>query len=97
MTMLQAACVGFFTHNGMATERQWTNLDQNYDHVGNALLSLFVAVTLNGYARKLSPPSLLELPRISVHGFPMVSTTFLMHVCWCQVHVLVQLSVLYMR
>ena len=49
---LQAACVGYFIHDGVLTEREWTNPYQNFDNVGRALLSLFVAVTLNGYARK---------------------------------------------
>ena len=51
--ILQAACLGYFTDNGVVTEREWTNPYQNYDNVGRALLSLFVAVTLNGYSRKL--------------------------------------------
>ena len=51
--ILQAACFGYFTDNGVVTEREWTNPYQNYDNVGRALLSLFVAVTLNGYSRKL--------------------------------------------
>lgn len=51
--MLQASCVGYFINAGVLTEREWTNPYQNYDNVGNALLSLFVAVTLNGYSREL--------------------------------------------
>lgn len=29
--------------------RQWTNAPYNFDHLGMALISLFVTVTLNGY------------------------------------------------
>ena len=59
--MLQAACTGYFDDSGVETERTWTNPYQNYDNVGNALLSLFIAVTLNGYSRK-QPSSLCMLP-----------------------------------
>ena len=55
-TMLQAACTGYFSDSGVVTERVWKNPYQNYDNVGNALLSLFVAVTLNGYSRKSATP-----------------------------------------
>ena len=48
----QAECVNTFLDSGVVTERAWTNPYQNFDNVGNALLSLFVAVTLNGYSRK---------------------------------------------
>ena len=40
-------------NDGVLTQREWTNPYQNYDNVGNALLSLFVAVTLNGYSREV--------------------------------------------
>ncbi len=59
MRLLQAACTGYYSDSGVATAREWTNPYQNYDNVGNALLSLFIAVTLNGYSRKL--PHLLNL------------------------------------
>lgn len=49
---VQAACVGTFSNDGVLTDREWSNPYQNFDNVGNALLSLFVAVTLNGYSRK---------------------------------------------
>ena len=49
---MQAACVGTFSNDGLLTDRAWSNPYQNFDNVGNALLSLFVAVTLNGYSRK---------------------------------------------
>ena len=29
--------------------RVWSNADFNFDHLGNALVSLFVVATLNGY------------------------------------------------
>lgn len=51
--ILQAACTGYFDDSGVLTERVWTNPYQNYDNVGKAILSLFIAVTLNGYSRKL--------------------------------------------
>ena len=49
---LQAACTGYFDDSDVVTERAWTNPYQNYDNVGKAILSLFIAVTLNGYSRK---------------------------------------------
>ena len=58
--MLQAACAGYFSNDGVWTERQWSNPYQNYDNVGNALLSLFVAVTLNGYSSKQSSGCVLD-------------------------------------
>ena len=57
---LQAACTGYFDDSNVVTERAWTNPYQNYDNVGKAILSLFIAVTLNGYSRK-PPPSIPEL------------------------------------
>lgn len=48
----QAACVGYFANDGVVTAREWANPYQNFDNVGRALLSLFVAVTLNGYSRE---------------------------------------------
>lgn len=35
------------------TERQWQNAEFNFDHLGNALVSLFVVATLNGYSEIL--------------------------------------------
>jgi hypothetical protein len=32
------------------TERVWSNPPYNFDHLGMALVSLFITVTLNGYA-----------------------------------------------
>lgn len=49
---MQAACVGTFTSSGVLTDREWTNLYQNFDNVGKGILTLFVAVTLNGYSRE---------------------------------------------
>jgi len=53
--ILQAACTGYFVDSSVLTERAWTNPYQNYDNVGKAILSLFIAVTLNGYSRKRLP------------------------------------------
>ena len=50
--ILQAACTGYFDDSDVLTERVWTNPYQNYDNVGSAILSLFIAVTLNGYSRE---------------------------------------------
>jgi hypothetical protein len=37
---------------GIGVPRVWSNQFQNFDHLGNAILSLFIAVTLNGWSRE---------------------------------------------
>jgi hypothetical protein len=43
-------CIGSYTDEfGQAVERKWTRPHYNFDNLGNALLSLFVCATLDGY------------------------------------------------
>ena len=37
---------------GPDTPRVWSNAFYNFDHLGNALLTLFVTVTMNGWSRE---------------------------------------------
>ncbi|CAG9463932.1 unnamed protein product [Pedinophyceae sp. YPF-701] len=48
-------CVGTFTNpeTGEEEERVWSNTLLNFDHLGNAMLCLFVVSTLDGYAQIL--------------------------------------------
>lgn len=44
-------CVGTFLEPGTGEQiaAEWTNAHFNFDHLGNALLSLFITVTQDGY------------------------------------------------
>ncbi|KAA6417024.1 MAG: voltage-gated ion channel superfamily, partial [Trebouxia sp. A1-2] len=69
----KAACTGYFDDSGVLTERVWTNPYQNYDNVGKAILSLFIAVTLNGYspamyAAMAAPSNKDDQPKATSNG-----------------------------
>lgn len=59
----RAACVGSFMDpgTGQVLPRVWTDLAYNYDHFGNALVAMFVSLSLNGYRE-------LVLEAVGVNG-----------------------------
>jgi len=64
-------CTGTYVDDaGMVLERSWDNYPVNFDNLGNAFLTLFVTVSLDGYSGLLvravsAPSSKDQAPKVS--------------------------------